>query len=142
MADVTVTAAQVAPVYPDGQHGTEIVPMKAAAAITAGQAVYQTSSGTANLADANGSGTLQFRGIALEGVAAGQVVNVLKRGACYGFTLSGNYDSLLYVSNTAGALADAAGATTINAGRVYGLTDHGSLTKVAWIEADWLRTWS
>jgi hypothetical protein len=137
MADITVTAAQVAPVFPDEARIRSYI---AAVAITAGQAVYRTSAGKADLADANGSGTLQFRGIALETVGAGQSVSVLEEGEIYGFTLAGAYDSLAYVSNTAGALADAAGGTSIGAGRVVNLTD-GSLTKVLYIQskmnADW-----
>lgn len=139
MADITVTAAQIGVLFPDK---AEIFSMIAGATITAGQAVYLTSSGTVDLADANGSGTLQFRGIALNGATAGNVVDVLKKGHCYGFTVSGvAYDAPLFVSNTAGALADAAGGTSINAGRVMALTDNGK-TKVVYIEADWLRTWA
>lgn len=139
MSDITVTAAQVGVVYPEK---ADIFDMIAGATITAGQAVYQTSAGKADLADANGSGTLQFRGIALNGGGAGQAISVLKRGHVYGFTVtSQSYDAALYVSNTAGALADSAGGTTINAGRVVALPD-ASATKVVYIEADWLRTWS
>lgn len=139
MSDITVTAAQVGVVYPEK---ADIFDMIAGATITAGQAVYQNSSGKADLADANGSGTLQFRGIALNGGGAGQAISVLKRGHVYGFTVtSQSYDAALYVSNTAGALADSAGGTSINAGRVVALPD-ASATKVVYIEADWLRTWS
>ena len=139
MGDITVTAVQVGACFPDK---AEIVDMIAAETITAGQGVYQDSNGKAALADANGSGTLQFRGIALNGAGAGQAVSVLKKGHCYGFTLSGmSYDALAYVSNTAGALATSAGGTTINAGRVVPLPD-SDLTKVLYVEADWLRDWS
>lgn len=139
MADLTVTAAQVAPVFPDDARIRSYI---AAVAITAGQAVYRTSAGKADLADANGSGTLQFRGIALESVAAGQPVSVIEDGEVYGFTLSGvAYDGKVYVSNTAGALADAAGGSTIVAGRCNNLTD-GSLTKVLYVRAQYLVDWS
>ena len=139
MADIALTAAQIAAVYPDK---AEIVDMIAAAAITAGQAVYIDSNGKANLADANGSGTIQFRGIALNAAGAGQAVSVLKQGHVYGFTISGlAYDAILYLSNTAGALADSAGGTSVICGRVTAMPDN-SLTKVAYITADWCRTWS
>jgi len=139
MADITVTAAQVAVVYPEQ---AEIVQMIAAAAITAGQAVYTVAStGKAGIADANDSGKEQFRGIALNAAAAGGGVSVLKKGHVYGFTLSGNYDSAAYLSNTAGALADAAGTMTVNCGRVVGLPE-ANATKVLYVEADWLRAWS
>lgn len=140
MSDITVTAAKVGVVYPEK---AEIFDGIAGATITAGQALYfDSTAGTLKLADANGSGTLQFRGIALNGGGAGQAISVLKEGHCYGFTVtSASYDAALYLSNTAGALADSAGGTSINCGRVVALPD-SSLTKVVYIEADWLRTWS
>lgn len=139
MADITVTASQVAVVYPDK---AEIVQMIASAAITAGQAVYiVAATGKAGVADANGSGTQQFRGIALNAAAAGGGVSVLKQGHVYGFTLAGNYDSLAYLSDTAGALADAAGTMTVNVGRVVALPN-ADATKVLYVAADWLRAWS
>lgn len=137
--ELTVTAAQVAAIYPNK---CEIVDMIAAAAIAAGEAVYMTTAGKAGVADANGSGTLQFRGIALKAAAANQVVPVLKRGWVAGFAVSAvNCDSPLYLSDTAGDIATSAGSTTINVGRVVALPD-GNATRVVYIEADWLRTWS
>ena len=138
MSDIAVTAAQVGVVFPDN---TEIYDFIAAAAITAGQAVYLDSNGKVDLADANGSGTLQFKGIALNSGAAGQAISVLKQGHVYGFTLGGAYDSLAYLSNTAGALADSAGGTSVVVGRVTSLPNN-SLTKILYVTADWLRTWA
>lgn len=139
MTDIALTAAQIAPVYPEK---AEILDFIAAATITAGQALYQTSAGKVNLADGNGSGTLQFRGIALNGGGAGQAISVLKKGHCYGFTVSSvAYDAPLYLSDTAGALGDSAGSTSVNCGRVVAIPD-GSLTKVVYIDADYLRTWA
>lgn len=139
MADLTVTAAQVGVVDPAKAVIKDYI---ANAAITKGQAIYQTTAGKADLADANGSGTLQFRGIALNAAAAGGVVSALEDGEAYGFDLSGlNADALVYVSNTAGALADGAGGTAIVAGRVNVLTDTPTLTKVLRVfvrrSADW-----
>lgn len=143
MTDLTVTAAQVASVFPDGVRGTEIVQVVLAATVTAGQALYFNSSGKADLADANGSGTLQVRGVALEGGGAGQAISMLKRGYLYGYTLTSlAYDAAVYVSNTAGALADGAGSTSIRVGHVAPLTDVGTLSKVLYFEADWLREWA
>lgn len=139
MTDIAVTAAKVGLVFPNN---AEVYDFIAAAAITAGQAVYLNSDGKVDLADANGSGTLQFRGVALKSVGAGQAVSVCKRGHLYGYTVSGlAYDARVYVSNTAGALADAGGGTTVGVGRVVPLSD-SSLTKVVYVEADWLRDWS
>ena len=139
MADITVTAAQVAVVHP---HSAEIFDFIAAEAITAGQAVYQTTAGKVGVADANVAGKQQFRGIALKSVGAGQAVSVLKKGTLAGFDLSSlNRDAILYLSDTAGAMADAASATkTVNCGRVISLSD-SSLTKCLFVQADWLNDW-
>lgn len=116
----------------------EVYSFIAAAAITAGQALYLTSTGKVDLYDSNGSGTLQFLGIALNKAAAGQAVDVLKRGHVYGFTITSlAYFAAVYGSNTAGALADAAGASSIICGRVVSIPDNGNLTKVLYIEAPW-----
>ena len=136
MADITVTASQVGIVYPNAV----IYDFVASAAVTAGQAVYQTSTGKVAPADANAAGKQQFRGIALKGAAAGEAVSVLKEGHVYGFGVSGlNADALIYLSDTEGALADGAGTMTVIAGRVFALPDG---TKVLYILADWLRAWS
>ncbi len=139
MADITVTAAQVGAIFPDK---AEITDMIAVETITAGQAVYQDTNGKAGVADANAAGKQQFSGIALNAAGAGQAVSVLVRGHVAGFTVSGmNGDALAYLSDTAGALADANGTMNVQCGRVTCLTD-GNLTKVLYICADWLRAWS
>lgn len=139
MTDIAVTAAKVAAVFPEK---AEIFTFVAGETITAGQAVYVVAaSGKVGLADANAAGKQQLRGIALNGGAAGQAINVLKRGHVYGFTLAGDYDSAAYLSDTAGALADAAGTMSVLAGRVVGLSDN-DVTKVLHVDVDWLRAWS
>lgn len=139
MADITCTAAKVAVVNP---HNAEIYDFIATEAITAGQAVYQLTTGKVGVADANAAGKEQFRGIALKTVGAGQAVSVLKKGMVEGYTLTSlNRDAAVYLSDTAGSLADTASATkTVNCGRVVSLSD-ANLTKVLYIYADWLRTW-
>ena len=139
MADIALTAVQIGACFLDKAEITDLIAVEA---ITAGQAVYQTTAGKAGVADANASGKQQFRGIALHAAGVGQAVSVLVRGHVYGFTVSGmNGDALAYLSDTAGALADGVGTMTVNAGRVTCLPD-GNLTKVLYICADWLRTWS
>ncbi len=116
--------------------------MITAEAVTQGQAAYQATTGKFGIADANAAGKQQFRGIFMRTAAAGQATDLCIYGFLSGFTVSGlNADVILYLSDTAGALADAAGTMTVNAGRVVALTD-GSLTKVVFIQADWLRAWS
>ncbi len=130
MADIVVNADQVAVVFP---LKAEIYDFIAGEAINPGQAVYVNANGKLALADANGSGTVQFRGIALKKGGPGQAVSVLLRGHVAGFDVSGlAYDAPVYVSNTAGALADAAGGTSLLAGRVIPITDR-ALTKLLFI---------
>jgi len=140
MADITVTAAQVAALDPQKSTIEKYI---AAVAITKGQAVYLNTSGKAALADANGSGTLQFRGIALNTVAAGEAVDVLHEGVVAGFGVSSmNGDAIAYLSNTAGALGTAAGSTAVACGRVVVLTDAPTLTKALRVFTRWSADWS
>lgn len=133
MTDIVLVAAKIAPVYPTK---AEIISGIAGVTITAGQAVYFiAASGLLGLADANVSGSQQFRGIALNGGGAGQAISVLKEGHCYGFTLSGqSYDDPLFLSDTEGVLGDSAGTLEVTAGLVVALPDRDA-TKVAYISA-------
>jgi len=132
MADIAVTAAQVAVLFP---HTAEVYSFIAAETITAGQAVYFTSAGKAGVADANASGKQQVRGIALNGAGAGQAVDVVKRGHVAGFTL-GTYNTLVYLSDNAGALADAAGTVSAAVGRIVALSD-SALSKALYVDLSW-----
>ncbi len=59
MTAVALTAAQIAPVFPDSPL-TEIIPMVAGATITKGQVVCVTiATGLLDVADANGAGNLE-----------------------------------------------------------------------------------
>ncbi len=140
MADITVTAAQVAPIYP---HHAEIYDFIATEAIAKGQIVYQLTTGKVGVADANAGGKQQARGIALKAAAAGEAVSVLKKGHVAGYTVSGlNADVRLYLSDTAGALADAAGTMSVTCGRVVAMPDDPTLTKVLYADFDWNTQWS
>jgi hypothetical protein len=139
MADLTIGSNGISLVFADK---AEIVDMIAVEAITAGQPVYRTTAGKAGVADANAAGKQQFRGIALKDAGAGKPVPVLKRGFLSGYVLSGvAYDGLVYLSDTAGSLADGVGTMTVNCGRVHGMTDP-DITKILYVEADWLRAWA
>jgi hypothetical protein len=133
MADIVVTADNVAVLYP---RYAEIYDFVAAAAITAGQLLYLNTSGKVDLYDSNGSGTLQAHGIALNGAGIGQAVSVLKRGFVAGYTLSQAYDAPIYGSNTAGAMADAAGASSLVIGKVKATSDP-TPTKVLYVDISW-----
>ena len=140
MADITVTAALVGLVDP---MKADVRSYIAAATITKGQAAYITTSGTVGVADADDTGTRQFRGIALNGGAAGQAIDVCHEGEVYGFTLAGNANALVYLSNTAGALATAGsvGGTTVVAGRIVCLANK-DLTKVLRVTTRWKADWA
>lgn len=137
MAEITFTAAQIAPV-----DATKCVIRSylAGETISKGQAVYILDAGTIGLADSDAAGKHQFRGIALNGGAAGQAVEVLQEGEIYGFTLAGVADSLAYLSDTAGKIDTAVCVNDIKVGRVVCLTD-GSLTKVLRVFVQWEADW-
>lgn len=134
MADITVTAAQVSVVHPNN---AEIMDFIATEAITAGQAVYQLTTRKVGVADGNAAGKQFFRGIALKTVGAGQAVSVLVRGSVAGYGLGSlNGDAPLYLSDTAGAFADAPGTKLVRIGRVVGLSD-SSNTKILYVDANY-----
>jgi hypothetical protein len=139
MAAVAKTIAQIALVDPLKATVKSYI---ANEAIDAGEAVYiVAASGNAALADANAAGLEQFRGIALNSVGVGQAVDVVEDGEVAGFTLTGNYDTLIYVGDTPGGLDTVASTTkTVVAGRVVPLADKDQ-TKVLRVfvqrEADW-----
>jgi hypothetical protein len=132
MGDIALVAAKVAPVFPEK---AEIYDGIAGVTITAGQILYRiTASGLLGLADEDASAEAsQAVGVALSGGYAGQAISWLKRGACYGFTVSALAHNLpVSLSNTAGALLDT-GATTNVVGRIEPLSDNG-LTKVIYFD--------
>lgn len=134
--EITVTAAKVAVVFPEI---AEILNVRAAEALTAGLALYQTVSGTFGKAQADEIAKRQFRGLSLEACGSGDTISMLKRGIISGYTLA-TYEDEIYLSDTAGALSTVPGTLLVKCGRVTALSDPG-LTEVAYIEADWLREW-
>lgn len=140
MAEITVTTASVAVLDPIK---SDIRSYFAAEAITAGQAVYFTTAGKVGVADANAAGKQQFRGIALQSVGAGSAVEVLHQGEINGFGVSAlNGDAFVYLSDTAGVLADAAGTMTVPCGRVLALTNGSLMTKVLRVFVQWEAQWA
>jgi hypothetical protein len=88
-------------------------------AITAGAPVFlNTTTGYAWLADANDSNTTKPYGIATKTVAAGEAVTVVRRGRLSGWSNLPGYGAAVYVSNTVGTLADAAGSSSWQVGIV------------------------
>lgn len=130
MADIVVTAANVAVIFP---MKAEIHTGLAGAAISAGQLVYVDANGDLQLADASVAGTAAARGMALQTVGAAQALNFLKRGHVAGHTITQAYDAEVFVSDTAGAAADAAGTVSTHVGRIVPMTDKDQ-TKVMFVD--------
>ena len=134
MTAISVTAAKVA-----SQDESITRPYIAYEAITAGKAVYAVAAGTVGVADANGSGTQQFFGIALNAATAGEAVRVCHKGVVDGFAPGGNAGSLVYLSDTVGGLDTGAGSMTVACGKVI-CRDDG--TKTIYFDTQWLADWS
>lgn len=98
----------------------EQLTLPAAEAITAGQAVrLDTASGRFTKANATLAAEARIFGIATRSVAAGEPLTAIRRGIMDGYDLSAlAYDGAVYLSNTDGALADAAGTVSTPVGRV------------------------
>lgn len=127
MADLTVTNAS--PVFTESI--TEIrTYLAGAGGITAGQSFYlDPTTGTALPTTAGTAGKFQVRGIALDTVGAGQGFDAIIKGYVAGVDVSGlAFDALVYVSNTSGKLADAAGTSSSVAGRVDAMSDRDPST--------------
>lgn len=91
----------------------------AAEAIEAGAPVrIDTSAGKFTNANGSSAGEARVYGIAVKSVAAGLPVTAIRKGVLDGFTLSQAYDAAIYLSDTDGTLADAAGTVSVVVGRV------------------------
>lgn len=139
MADIIDIDDQVAPL----DASALIISVIATETVAPGQLGYQlTATGKFGIADANDAGKQQARGVFLQDAGAGQGVDLLINGRCNGFTLtSQSYDDQLFLSDTAGAVADAAGTMTVPVGRVVALSDK-DLSKVIYFDFDWATQWS
>lgn len=90
----------------------------AAAAITAGSPVFLDTNGKWAVSDANDTAADAVFGVATRTVAAGEALTVIRRGLMDGWSNLPAYGAPVYLSNTAGALADAAGTASIVIGYV------------------------
>lgn len=92
----------------------------AAEAITAGMAMrLDTATGKFTKANASAAGEARVKWIAVKTVAAGEAVTGIENGVMDGYDLSGlAYDAPVYLSDTDGRLADAAGTVSTVIGRV------------------------
>jgi hypothetical protein len=134
MADIILdTTRELNVVFPEV---AEIRDFKEAETLAVGDVVYLVSTtGKVGKADANGAGKQQARGIVVK--RQGSTVSVLKRGYLAGFDISGlAYDAQVFLSDTAGSMADAAGTMTVECGRVSCFTND-SITKILYVDFDW-----
>ena len=131
MADFSLVAADIKPVF---DQGAEIFDFVAGVTITRGQIVYQVAAGTLALADANDAGKLQPVGVALKAGVAGDAISVMRKGHLYGFTITQDRGVHVWLSNTPGALADAAAGTAQPVGRIVSLADKPNYTKIMYVD--------
>lgn len=123
MADIVVTAAQVAPCFTDPGKA-EIYDFVAGATITKGDCVYIDANGDVIPSNGGAANTAQVVGIALTAGYTGAAISVLHHGCCYGFTLDEAYYALVYLADTAGLLDDdGSGTVDTIVGRVWPLSD-------------------
>lgn len=138
MAEIVVTAARVAPVFPndfeayDFLGGTAVAPGKALRINSSGKVIHATAGGTADVT------TARFTGIALGSAGINNGVTVLKRGHVYGYTLTNQaYGAPIYLGAD-GVLQDAPGTPEVLVGRVVPLSDNPAApTKVLYVDANW-----
>lgn len=132
MADLSVTAANVAPIS-----GTsfDTVPGEgiAGVAITAGQTLYidTANANVLKLADANSSAlTATVAGIALHGAAAGQPIKYAKPGGEYTAGATLTVGTPYFQSATAGGICPAADLATGHYTTLIGIAKSASVMRV------------
>ena len=132
MADISYTAIEIRALT---ENGARVRPYTAGGTVTIGQCVYIATDGDVEPADANaGTPAEQGIGIAVQSydgettITSGNPVSVCVFGPVSGFSGMTPGD-VLYVSNTVGRIADAAGAFT----RVIG---HAERAGVLWVNPE------
>lgn len=117
MADLTLTTANKVSVDTSGPN-VQITGV-AGAAITAGQPVcFDGTNDTFIVADANNAAADAVFGIATRTVASGEPLTVMRIGIMSGWSNLPVPGKQVFVSDTAGALADAAGTASLPVGVV------------------------
>jgi hypothetical protein len=115
MANIAVATADRVEVvgFPSSQ-----LTLPAGEAISAGAPVRIDTAG--KFTNSNGTTAPEARvwGIATRTVAANEPLTAVRRGILDGFTFSQAYDAAIYLSDTDGRLADAAGTVSTAIGRV------------------------
>lgn len=118
MVDIALTTADRVSLVEAIGHGRQRT-LVAATAIVAGAPVYIDANGKWAVGDGSAAPTARIYGVALKTVAAGEALTAVKTGTLDGYALSAlAYDAPLYLSDTVGLLADAAGTVSVVVGRV------------------------
>lgn len=115
MADIAVATAGTIHIVRSNKQFTTV----AAETIAAGAPVrFDTSTG--KFTNSNGTTAPEARiyGIATASVVANQPLTAIRNGILDGFTFTQAYDAAIYLSDTDGRLADAAGTVSTAIGRV------------------------
>ena len=136
MADLAITVANIEVVKPED---AEIVQVVVAETVTAGQPIFFNSDGKGELADANAANEQQARALTLEAGNANQSISCLKQGYVEGFTLTDqSFDDPIFLSDTVGVLADAAGTLEVPVGLVSPIAkDSATISKVLYLRFRW-----
>lgn len=135
MADLAIATGVSVQATDTAEHDITypVVPSIDTAAATA---VCYNSAGKVVLAQASSSTLQQAKGILLEAAGPRQGSTLFVRGRLSGFDLSGlKIDDLVYLSDTAGALATVPSTTkNIPVGRVVPVSDSPNMTKVLFVD--------
>jgi hypothetical protein len=114
MADIVVAVAGTLRVV----ESIEQLTAPAAEAILAGAPVRFHTDGTFTNANGSAAGEAGAYGVATDSVAAGWPVTAIRKGVVDGYTFSQAYGAPIFLSNTDGTLADAAGTVSVTVGRI------------------------
>lgn len=112
MADIALATASKVEVV----ESIEQMTLPAAEAITAGAPVRIDTNGKFTNANGTTSAEASVYGIATKTAPAGFGLTAIRRGVLDGFTFSGAYNVAVYLSDTDGRLADAAGTVAARIG--------------------------
>lgn len=120
MADIALTTADR--VHVVGHPETQLT-LICSVDVDAGEAVAvvstSTDAGEWVLADASTAAKNRAYGLAARTTKAGLPLTAIRKGRMAGWDFSGqDYDEAIFLSNTAGAIADAAGDVSVAIGRV------------------------
>lgn len=107
MGDISLHASKIREVFTDPGH-SEIYNVELGETVTAGQALCWNTTNQMVLADGDDDALNEPWAIALQGGLAGQVISVLKKGHCYGFTVAGiNTGVRITLTDTPGVMQEA-----------------------------------